>query len=121
MKITDEVVANTRAAIHEHLKLLADSQSQRVYERDVLHANVPAELVCGWFDDAYRPDSPAFLAAFRPQEIEALIVFSDLFEAALAELPEPLPPLGDLQALPEWVRVTDAATHLLASLFDRSS
>ena len=120
MKITEELVAYIRSSIHEHLELLANTEAQREYERNVPSADVPAELFCVWFDDCYQPESLAFLAAFSPEELDALAAFTDLLTAAQAELPEPLPRLCDLQAHPAWGRVTSGATRALHRLSGRS-
>jgi hypothetical protein len=120
MEITEELVANIRSSIREHLKMLADTVAQLEYERNVPIANVPAELICGWFDDSYLPESPAFQAAFTPQELDALAKFNDLFAAATAELPEPLPRLSDLQALPAWRRVISGAASALLGFSGRA-
>jgi hypothetical protein len=120
MKITQELVANIRSSIHQELKLLADPEAQREYERNVPIADVPAELFAGWFDDSYHPQSPAFQAAFSPRELEALAEFNSLFTAAGAELPEPLPRLSDLLAHPVWARVSSGAAKALRGLSKRA-
>jgi hypothetical protein len=116
MKITEELVANIRSSMYEHLELLADAEAQRAYERNVPIADVPGELLCGWFDDVYHPEDQAFQAAFGPRELDALAEFNDLFTAAEAVLPEPLPPLCDLQAHPAWSRVISGAAKALRDL-----
>ena len=120
MKITPELIANIRTLLREQLSLLADVEAQREYERRVPIANVPAELFCGWFDHAYLPESPAFQAAFNRFELDALAEFNDLFTAVGAELPEPLPRLCNLQALPAWGRVVSGASKALYSLSGRA-
>jgi len=115
MKITEEVVANTRSSILEHLALLADPEAQREYEQNVPIADVPAELMCGWFDDSYDPSSPAFEAAFSLRERRALAEFSDLLTSAEAQLPIPLPRFRDLQTHPAWGRVIAGAANALAA------
>ena len=46
-----EARAAIRAEVLSHLELLASPELQARYERDVEIADVPAELVCVWFDD----------------------------------------------------------------------
>jgi len=117
MKITDEFVANIRSSIREHLRLLADPVAQREYERNVPVADVPAELLCGWCDDVYHPASAAFQSAFSPRELAALAEFDNLFNAAAAELPDPLLRLRELQAHPAWGRVMSGAATALQGVF----
>ena len=88
MEITEERLEGTRSSIREHLELLANPNAQRDYERDAPIADVPAELFCGWFDDSYHPEDPAFQAAFNPRELALLADFNDLFAAAEREIPE---------------------------------
>ena len=116
MEITKKLVANIRSSIFEQLKLLADPEAQREYECNVPIADVPRELFCGWFDDSYHPESPAFQAAFNPRELDALAEFHNLFSAAEVELPEPLPQLSDIQAHPAWGRVLSGAAKALRCL-----
>jgi hypothetical protein len=120
MEITEELVANIRSSIHKHLKLLADLEAQHEYQRNVPIANVPAELLCGWFDDSYHPETAAFQAAFAPQELDVLAEFNDLFAAAEVELPDRLPTLSALQAHPAWGRVVSGAAKALAGLSGRA-
>jgi hypothetical protein len=51
------------------MRMLASKNEQLAYERDVPIANVPAELVCMWFDDFYHPEAGLFLEAFSPAEL----------------------------------------------------
>lgn len=117
MELTDELVRNVRGAIVSHLELLADLEQQLAYERDVPNADVPAELVCGWFDDSYLPDSPAVHAGFREQERAALSDFSARFRSVVAGLPrESRMPLRVWHGTAEWSEVVLAAQAALARL-----
>lgn len=105
-----------RDGIRDLVALLADAERQRVYERDVPIAHVPAELVCMWFDDLYHPDDPAFVRAFSTAELAALDEFNRIYRSVADEL-EPLPPsVADLHAHPAWSRVSPAAAAALMSI-----
>jgi hypothetical protein len=117
MELGEQAAANLRSSIREQLELLADPAAQREYERNVPVARVAAELLCGWFDDLYHPESPTFQAAFSPQELDALADFNDVFSAAGAEIPDPLPQLAALQTSPAWSRVTSGAAKALHRVF----
>lgn len=54
-----------RRNITEHLRLLSSAEEQLQYQQDVPLINVTVELICGWFDDDYLPESKAFSQAFR--------------------------------------------------------
>jgi hypothetical protein len=69
------------------LELLPDAAAQEGYEHRVPIADVPTELLCGWFDDGYLPDSPAFQAAFTATELHALAEFDRFYDSRGGELP----------------------------------
>jgi hypothetical protein len=110
---SEEFIANIRSGIIQHLRLLADPEAQREFERRVPIADVPAELFCVWFDDFYHPETPVVHAAFSPQEREVLAEFHELFAAVSAEFPSTLPRLHELQIHPAWARVTSGASRAL--------
>ena len=66
------------------LRLLADPETQLRYEREVAIANVPAELVCMWFDDldARRPSSE-----LSPHEASRIEAFTSFYESRVDSLP----------------------------------
>jgi hypothetical protein len=115
MEVTEELRRNIRSSIRDHLALLADLEEQRKYERNVPIANVPAELVCGWFDDSYIPDSPAHHAAFTLSERAALEDFSALF-SPVADGLRNVREVADLHARREWLEVVAAAAILLRQI-----
>jgi hypothetical protein len=115
MEVTRALVVTLRGNVREHLALLADFEGQRKYERDVPIADVPAELVCGWFDDSYYPDSPAFQAAFLPAELTILRDFNACFQSIQGTVPDPIS-LTELQAMDVWRQLADAARSTLAAI-----
>lgn len=111
---------NLRGSLRGQLALLADVEEQRHYERALPRANVPAELLCGWFDDCYLPDSAAFQQSFNPDERQALDAFHALFEAASAQLPRSWK-LDELHAHPAWAQVVAAAAATLSAIPEEAS
>jgi hypothetical protein len=75
---------DNRRHIIELLQPLASEELQLVYERTVPIADVPAELLCKWFDDLYYP---GIESQFEPGEAEALSRFN-VFYAKRELLPE---------------------------------
>lgn len=110
----DDALA-TRKVFRELLGLLSDPEEQRAYARDVPIANVPAELVCQWFDDHYHATSMSFNRAFSADERRALADFNLTFESRRSQLPD----TGDIQVLQSsdaWASAMSAAAHALAAL-----
>jgi hypothetical protein len=112
-KVSDEL----RKLIIEHLQLLSSFEAQIEYELTVTLVDVPAELVCIWFDDLYHPDSPLFQAAFTRSEREILAAtFHDQFEKVSDSLPQPIPKITELHARKEWQEMNAAALATLRAL-----
>ena len=105
-----------RQNLVELLELLADRDAQIRYGQGVPVADVPAELVCMWFDDGYHPDDSAFESAFSPREMEVLAAFNAVYDAALMEIGKDLPVLVELHDHAAWARVVSAACVALRSL-----
>ena len=61
-----------RKAIIKEIELLSSPSMQLQYEIDVPIANVPAELVCGFCDDLFHPESEQIKSQFTGQEINEL-------------------------------------------------
>jgi hypothetical protein len=101
------VQIDLRNLIVQSLELLASKDAAFEYQRTVPIANVPAELFCWWFDDAYHPSSEVFQGAFTENELQVLAAFHSIFEAASVEIREPLPSLEQLLDLPAWQPVAN--------------
>jgi len=95
------------------MRLLASKDEQLAYEREVPIANVPAELVCMWFDDIYHPDSDLFIEAFSLPERERLARFDTYYDARHKQLPNTLTEMHQNQA---WLEVMDEAQRVLQDL-----
>ena len=57
-----------RDRVLETLRLLASPDAQVEYQRKVPIADVPAELICQWFDDSFWPDETRLRALFSDAE-----------------------------------------------------
>jgi hypothetical protein len=103
---------SVRDAVLSELELLASLELQAKYERDVPVADVPAELVCGWFDDLDMPASAS--SVFAGKDLESVRAFSDSFEKVLKDL-QGLS-LAELHANPRWLEIVENARSLLQQL-----
>ena len=101
----------------EALRLIADPEAQRAYERDVPIANVPAELVCMWFDDLAAETPFADLA---PADAVRLQAFTEFFGKRVETLPVD-GCVAALQASVAWREVMTEAKATLDSLEGRSA
>lgn len=104
-----------RAGILELLALLGDAAAQERYQDSVPMADVPSELLCMWFDDAYLPDSPAFQAAFTATELDALAEFDRFYDSRA----EALPSGGGVRSLHRsraWTEIMAAAVAVRARI-----
>ena len=104
--------AGLRASLLDLLETLSSRELQQRYQDDVPIANVPAELVCGWFDDLYLPEVPGFVASFGEAELEALAEFNRVFDSLVDSLPE----THDVQVLweaPAWQDIEAAAVKAM--------
>lgn len=105
----------TRSTCRELLKLLSNREAQLRYEADVPVANVPAELLCMWFDDHYHPETAWFSQAFTDHERQALADFNAFFSGVAGRLPTDQGVAG-LHAEPVWDDVCAKASEALAEL-----
>ena len=96
----------------EVLRLLADPEAQLRYERDVPIANVPAELVCMWFDDLNAAEPSPDLA---PSDASRIRVFSSFYASHVEGLPTDRGVVA-LQATAAWQQISAEARATLSSL-----
>jgi hypothetical protein len=116
MEITGELLDTIRRHVRDELELLSDVTAQRQYAHDVPDVDVPTELVHGWVEQCYVPQSLAFRQAFRIAELELLADFHRTFVTQRAALGEPLPDLEEFLTHPSWRNVVDAAGRILRKL-----
>jgi len=103
---------SVRDAVLKELELLASLELQAKYERDVPAADVPAELMCGWFDDLDLPASAS--GVFSGKDLGSVRSFSDSFDEAIKDL-QGLS-LSQLHSNPVWLQVVENARILLQQL-----
>jgi hypothetical protein len=107
-----ESQSSVRAAVLDHLELLSSLELQAKYERDVTVADVPAELVCGWFDDLDLPASASGL--FAGEDLESVQGFSRSFKEVSKILGGLT--LAELHAHPLWLELVEKARLLRQQL-----
>ena len=105
--------ADLRRNIIELVQTLASKEEQLAYERNVPIANVPAELICIWFDDLYHPQWDLFIEAFAPVERDRLAKFHIFYEARHKRLPDSL---AEMHQNPAWIEVMNEAQQVLKDL-----
>jgi hypothetical protein len=103
------LASNLRDEIVAQLELLSSTDRQLRYAREVPTADVPAELVCCWFDDLNLPESLSI--SFSGRDLEVLLSFSNLFAATLAEVRGMS--VSELLQHPCWLRVVGEAGSVL--------
>ena len=113
----EEQAQKFRAAVLEHIRLVASAGAQLKYEKDVPIAQVPAELICGFVDDIYHPKSELMLAAFTNDELRDLAEFyGRLCIASEAFSREDATTVKEILKIPEWRSVMTFAKQLAVYL-----
>ncbi len=105
---------NTRVRIIELLQLLASEQEQLDYEKDVPIADVPAELLCMWFDDLYYPGSIG--SRFNQSEAATLAKFNDFYDVEKRKLPQSSGTIRTWLANSTWRKIMTAANDTLKEI-----
>ena len=94
------------------LRAIASIDKQLGYEKRARTANVSDELICGWFDDLYRPNTKLFEAAFNSQERRELDKFNYFFDKYVNSIPDNQN-LIDLQTRDEWKKIQSLASQTI--------
>ncbi|NNC68035.1 MAG: hypothetical protein HKN83_08385 [Gammaproteobacteria bacterium] len=94
------------------LRAIASIDKQLGYEKRAPIANVSDELICGWFDDLYRPNTKLFEAAFNSQERRELDRFNYFFEKCVESISNSSK-LIDLQTSDEWKQIRSLANDTI--------
>jgi hypothetical protein len=113
--VTEQVIAQrARNRIIEYLELASSFERQREYEVNVPIAHVPSEVICQWEDwvdeDRFEWYGPP---VFSRAEAEAMKRFHATWDLA-ADRVDGWPRLEEVQGLPEWVQLRDAAAEVLS-------
>jgi hypothetical protein len=102
-----------RDSVLEQLAMLASTDAQKRYGKDVPHAFVPAELIEMFVTDIYQPERAEFVAAFSETELKALTRLYELLCSA-SEIfhKSEIRTVSDLQWTSEWREVMTFAKRL---------
>ncbi len=106
------ITINLRESLIDLLRTIASVDEQLNYEKRVPIANVLDELICGWFDDLYNPNTTLFETAFNSQERRELDRFNYFFEKYVESIPDS-PKLIDLQTSDEWKKIQSLANDTI--------
>ena len=99
-----------RKGIKKVLDLISSKEEQIKYEKEVQIANVPAELICIWFDDLYHPQSRLHQDAFSNEEQNILDSFNTFYESRVKQLPETL---AEMHINPLWNEIVQEADRVV--------
>jgi hypothetical protein len=94
------------------LSTIASTEKLLEYEKQTPIANVLDELVCGWFDDLYHPNTTLFESAFNSQERRELDRFNYFFDKYVNSIPDKQK-LIDLQASDGWKEIQLLASQII--------
>jgi hypothetical protein len=104
-----------RRKVRELLALLASEEQQLNYERQVPIADVPAELLCMWFNDTYHPGH-GWNSEFTSGELEALARFHTVYESLAQRLPRAQGTVRTWLADPSWRKIMEASAITLGEI-----
>ena len=113
--MNESIKSNLRQSILETLELLSALDQQMEYEKNVSIADVPAELVCIWFDDLYHPDTDLFRQSFTEEEAGILREFNNFYAARKNSLPH-AHDVNELHQSAVWIEIVDIAGLALLQL-----
>lgn len=110
------VEQRVRNRIIEYLELASSFEAQLEYQQNAPIAYVPNEVINQWEDwvhtdprtDDRHPD------VYSTEEIAAMKRFHAAWETTADATPNPLPPIEEVQLLPEWNNLRRAAEHALS-------
>ena len=88
-------------------------EEQLVYERNVPHVDITAELVCMWFDDLYDAKQAATDPAFSDSERIALAEFHHFYDTRVGRLPASQGTVRTWLASPVWREIMEQAGRTL--------
>lgn len=105
------VEQRVRNRIIEYLELASSYEDQVACEAAAPYVNVPYDVINQWED--WVPADPrtvnTHLSVFSEAEVRALCDFQDVLDSVTAALPNNYPKVAEVQALPAWGRLRDAA------------
>lgn len=99
----------------ELLKLISSFDEQIQYEKSVPIADVPAELICMWFNDVYHLTED-FKNDFTADELAALSKFNSFYDEKIPFLLDLKSELKEFHNSPVWKEVSEEAKKALNKL-----
>ena len=96
----------------ELLKLTSSFDEQIKYEKSVPIADVPAELICMWFDDFYHLTED-FKKDFSIDELDALSKFNSFYDEKVPFLLDLKSELKEFHKSPVWKQISEEAKRTL--------
>ena len=102
-----------RKSFINYLELLSSDEKLRKYKEEVPIADVPAEIVCMWFDDLYTINDEIFNNAFSQKERQLLKEFNDYFALRVEKLSNNFDSL--MQSI-EFIEIRQKALEILKFL-----
>lgn len=114
------VQQRVRNRVIEYLELASSFEEQREYEQAAPIAHVPYEVINQWEDWVYTDprEDPDLFDVYDTAEVAAMGQLHATWKDAVTAVPDDYPPLSEVQTLPEWGRLRDAAKSAL-SVFSR--
>ncbi len=79
---------NFKSNLIDNIEMISNPKRQEEYYESVSIADVPSELISGWFDDGFYVDDEDFRKEFSDEEWLVLCEFNDFFESRLTKLPD---------------------------------
>ena len=115
------VEQRVRNRVIEYLELAGSFEEQQEYERNVPIAHIPYEVIEQWRDSVRKDprEDPNPLDVYDEAEVEAMGQFHAAWEDAVSAVPNSYPSLSQVQMLPEWARLRDAALSALSVFMKR--
>ena len=111
------VEQRVRNRVIEYLELAASFEEQVKYEQRASIAYVPSEVINQWQDWVWDVHKP--LSVYSEAEAAAMVTYEAVMEEANRATGDGWPSVREVQALPEWQAMRDAAQQALAVFMRR--
>ncbi|MBL4827260.1 MAG: hypothetical protein JKY66_06040 [Spongiibacteraceae bacterium] len=72
----------------ETLRILSDIEAQKIFSDELTVGDPTGDLICGWFDTGFFPESENFKSLFSEYEWLILSEFNEFFDNRVKYLPE---------------------------------
>jgi hypothetical protein len=113
------VEQRVRNRVIEYLELASSFEEQVKYEARASIAYVPAEVINQWDDWVWDVHKP--LSVYSEAEAAAMVAYKAVLDQANRATGNGSPSVREVQALPEWQAMRDAAQQALATFMRRGS